>query len=111
MEPFIHLPQYRVIVCRQCKYAVLPSQIDAHLSSKKHGLGKDQRQRIVREVGKVLGLIWNERQLETFQFPPATAIAIPELRAARRDGLKCRLCKYVICHRQLIQEHCRTVHQ
>lgn len=26
------------------------------------------------------------------------------------NGLKCRSCEYVICHRRLIQEHCRTVH-
>jgi Orsellinic acid/F9775 biosynthesis cluster protein D len=111
MNPFVHLPQYSVIVCRKCKYTVLPSQIDAHLSSKKkHGYSKEERQAIIQDIAKLSGLIQSEAQLEAFQFPPSTAKAIPQLKAAKTNGLKCQACKYVVCHRQLIQEHCRTVH-
>jgi Orsellinic acid/F9775 biosynthesis cluster protein D len=111
MNPSIHLPQYSVIVCKKCKYAVLPSQIDAHLSNRaKHGYDKEQRQTVIQEVAKIPGLIQSEVQLEAFQFPPKTAIGIPELKAPKPNGLKCRSCEYVICHQQLIQEHCRTVH-
>jgi hypothetical protein len=112
MNPFIHLPQYSVIVCRKCKYAVLPSQIDAHLKNKKkHRYNKEERQTIIQEIAKLPGLIQSEAQLEAFQFPPKTVISIPKLKAPRPNGLKCRLCEYVICHPQLIQEHCRAVHR
>ena len=111
MNPFIHLPQYSVIVCRKCKYAILPSQINTHLSNKKHGYSKEERQAIIQEVAKLPGLIQSEAQLEAFQFPPSIAKAIPELKAAKPNGLKCQSCAYVVCHRQLIQEHCRTVHR
>src|SRR5271155_3016024 len=108
MNPFIHLPQYSVIVCRKCKYAILPSQIDAHLrNKKKHGYSKEERQTVIQEVAKIPGLIQSEVQLEAFQFPPKTAIGIPELKAPKPNGLKCQLCEYVICHPRLIQEHCR----
>jgi hypothetical protein len=29
MEYFIHLPEFQVIICKQCQYAVLLSYIDA----------------------------------------------------------------------------------
>jgi uncharacterized protein (DUF2225 family) len=90
MNPFIHLPKYSVVVCKKCKYAVLPSQIDTHLKNrKKHGYDKGQRQAIIQEVAKIPGLIQSEVQLEAFQFPPKTAIGIPELKAPRPNGLKC----------------------
>jgi hypothetical protein len=111
MNPFIHLSQYSVIVCKKCKYAILPSQIDAHLSNKKkHRYSKEERQSIIQEVAKLPGLIQSEAQLEAFVFPQPNSPAIPELKAAKPNGLKCRLCAYVVCHRQLIQEHYRTVH-
>jgi uncharacterized protein (DUF2225 family) len=67
MNPFIHLPKYHVIICQKCKYAVLPSQIDTHLSNReKHGYDKDQRQAIIQEVARVPGLILSEAQLEAF---------------------------------------------
>ena len=84
------MPQYSVIICRKCKYAILPSQIDAHLSNKtKYGYSKEERQAIIQEVAKLPGLIQSEAQLEGFQFPLSTAKAIPKLKAAKPDGLKC----------------------
>jgi hypothetical protein len=55
-------------------------------------------------------LIQDARGLESFAFPEPSSLAIPELNAAKPNGLKCWSCEYVVCHRQLIQEHCRTVH-
>lgn len=111
MEPFVKLPKYLFIICRKCQYAILPSQIDSHLKNKKkHGWDKERRDQVVREVGKVLGLILTERQLEAFVFPRVPVNAIPELKPPQNDGSKCKSCPYVVCHRQLIQEHCRTVH-
>jgi Orsellinic acid/F9775 biosynthesis cluster protein D len=111
MEPFIKLPSYPFIVCRECQYAVLPSQIDSHLKNKKkHGWEKERRDRVIAEVGRVHGLILTERQLEAYEFPPGPVRAIPELKSPRNDGSKCKSCPYVICHRRLIQEHSRTVH-
>ena len=83
-----------------------------HLSSKKkHGYSKEERQAIIQDIAKLSGLIQSEAQLEAFQFPPSTAKAIPQLKAAKTNGLKYQACKYVVCHRQLIQEHCRIVHR
>jgi hypothetical protein len=65
MDEFIHLPELRVIVCKTCKYAVLPSNIDAHFTPKHpHGFTKDARWRIIAEVARIGGLIRNEEALQ-----------------------------------------------
>jgi len=57
MDPFIHLPDYKVIVCTDCQYAVLPSQISHHLSSStRHNMAKGVRERIAEEVIRILPL-------------------------------------------------------
>ncbi|KAH8749813.1 hypothetical protein BGZ57DRAFT_1010455 [Hyaloscypha finlandica] len=57
MDQFIHLPEFRVIICKKCKYAVLPSQIDSHFTPQRpHGF--------VKEVAKVDGLILTEEALK-----------------------------------------------
>ena len=113
MNPFIHLPNYRVIVCTgpECKYAVLPIHVGQHLSSTRHNYNKEQREQVIKEIGQIGGLIQDQKGLESFTFPQPSSPAIPELKAANPSGFKCRLCKYVICHRQLIQDHCRKVHK
>jgi hypothetical protein len=112
MNPFIHLRDYRVIVCAgpKCKYAILPIHVDGHLSDARHNYNKEQREQVIKEISQIGGLIQNTRGLESFVFPKPTSPAIPELKAPKTDGIKCRLCEYVICHRRLIQEHCRIVH-
>jgi Orsellinic acid/F9775 biosynthesis cluster protein D len=113
MNPFIHLPDYRVIVCAgpECKYAILPIHVDRHLSSSRHNYSKEQREQVIEEISQIQGLIQDTKGLELFEFPKPASPAIPELKAANPHGFKCRLCKYVICHRQLIQGHCRKVHK
>jgi hypothetical protein len=61
MEYFIHLPEFQVIICKNCQYAVLPSQIDAHFAAKRqHGLDRKEWQRIANEIAEIDGLIGNE---------------------------------------------------
>jgi hypothetical protein len=63
MDRFIHLPNFRVIVCKECKYAVLPSHINMHFAGKPHKLEVDERRKIADEVAEVNGLITNEEVL------------------------------------------------
>ena len=91
-EFLIHLPDFHVIVCKKCQYAVLPSQIDAHFMPKKptgskkpvkkrHGIGKALCERIKKDVAQINGLIPNPEVLKQceFLFLPATAIPISAL--------------------------------
>jgi hypothetical protein len=92
MEYFTNLPDFQVIVCKECQYAVLPSHIDAHFTAKpQHGLGKRERHRIATEIAEINGLIGNEETLRRceFTFPPSTSKPIPALTKPRRDGMQC----------------------
>ena len=121
MDQFTHLPEFQVIVCRKCKHAVLPSQIDTHFTKKPdHALDKPSRQQIFDAVFRIPNLISNEDILRErgFQYPPATAAQIPELSSPKTNGNRCKFetregiqCPYISCQRQGIQEHCRLVHQ
>jgi hypothetical protein len=94
MEHFIHLPEFRVIICKKCQYAVLPSHIDTHFAAKPHKLDKKERQRVAEEVLEINGLIGNEETLRRseFEFPLATSTPITALGKLEEKGLQCTVC-------------------
>jgi hypothetical protein len=114
MEYFIHVPEFQVIICKKCHYAVLPSYIQAHFAPEpQHGLEKRERQRIVDAVAEVDGLIRNNeilRQCE-FPFPPSTSKPIAALAKPKKNGMRCTFnvvdnpCLYICCSLQQMQEH------
>ena len=70
MEYFTHLPEFQVVVCKACQYAVLPSHINAHLAAKpQHGLEKKERQRVAEKIAKIKGLINDIEALGQCEFP------------------------------------------
>src|SRR5277367_4773463 len=119
MEYFTHLPGFQVIICKECQYAVLPSFIHAHFTAKpQHGLGKEERQRIVDAVAEIDGLINNNEALRQceFPFPPATSKPIAAL-AKPRDGIQCTIvgedgaCGYIYCSIRQMQDHSWEAHR
>lgn len=111
-NPFIHLPQHRVIVCHTCKYAVLPDNVDTHLRHPtRHKFNKQLRDKIIKEVGLVDGLIYNTKGLEAFVFPNSSGFPIPELEAAHHDGFQCKICRYISRSERKMQIHCKGEHQ
>jgi hypothetical protein len=120
MDQFIHLPEFRVIICKKCQYAVLPSEINNHFTNTpNHGLSKESRRLISKQVGRVEGLIQNKQTLNQVQFkyPPPNTTPIPGLEKPKTDGLGCtfmkegKKCPFVSRFEQPIREHCRDVHQ
>src|SRR5271156_4948431 len=106
MEYFTHLPDFQVIICKECQYAVLPSHIDAHFTAKpQHGLEKKERQRIAGEIAEINRLIGNEETLRRceFPFPPPTSKPIAALARPRKNGIQCTntangsVCGYTCC--------------
>jgi hypothetical protein len=93
MDRFIHLPEFRITICKECRYAVLPSHINTHFTGGPHRLEKNERRRIVEEVAKVSGLIADEEALSQsgFLFPAATSKPIEGLAAPKRGMLQCGL--------------------
>jgi hypothetical protein len=131
MDKFlIHLPDFHVIVCQKCQYAVLPSQINAHFMPKKptgskkpvkkrHRIGKVLCERIKKDIAQINGLIPNPKVLKQceFLFLLATATPISALGQLEPNGMQCTAqvgggeCRYVCCSLQQIQEHSWEEHQ
>lgn len=112
MNPFVHLPNYRAIVCTslECKYAVLPIYVDSHLSSPHHNYNKEQQEQVIQQISQIEGLIQNNQGLESFVFLKPTSLAIPELKPVK-EGLQYIKCRYICCNRVKIRDHCKAVHQ
>ena len=92
MEPFVHLPEYRIIICVECKHAVLPSHVDAHLKDEnKHNASKEEQERIYQEVQQIEGLIEERAELNKISFPPPSNPPISILQEPRKDGIQCQL--------------------
>ena len=90
MEHFIYLLEFRVIICKKCQYAVLPSHIDTHFTAKPHQCKREERQRIAEEVVEINGLIGNEETLRSeCAFPPAISTPIAALAKPKENGLPC----------------------
>lgn len=119
MDWFIHLPEFRVVICKECKYAVLPSHIDAHFTGGPHKLDRTERRRIADEIAEVNGLIGNEEALRRweFPFPPPTSSPVEGLAKPKTGGFQCSLgvrgveCKYVCFTVDGIRRHCIKKHQ
>ena len=113
MEPFVLCPPYRVIICRICRYAVLPDQIHPHLASTKHRISMSKRQMIAAHVMETPNLIQNREQLQReFQIPQPGQAPVSEL-PVYRDGFACHDlgCPFVCREKTGIRKHCQQAHQ
>jgi hypothetical protein len=119
MDRFIHLPEFGVIICKECQYAVLPSHVNTHFAAKPHKLEVKERRKIIQEVATVDGLMVDEeilRQSE-FLFPAATSKPIEGLAAPKRGALQCtfetggQLCKYICSTVRKMRAHCSKEHE
>jgi Orsellinic acid/F9775 biosynthesis cluster protein D len=57
MKFFLYLREYNVIICRECRYAVLPSRLDTHLASNKHRVLRRRRVQVEQEIAAWLELL------------------------------------------------------
>jgi hypothetical protein len=105
--------QHRIIVCVQCRTAVVPKYAAAHLARDHSRTTKEERRHVQRYVD---GLEDVAHSVSNVRFPgpddpPYGGIAV------RHDGLRCsaagedgRRCRHVVGTMQKIQEHCREAH-
>src|SRR5258706_5389730 len=113
MEHIIHLPEFQIIVCKECQYAVLPSEIDSHFTpAHPHGFTKQAREEIIARISKIGGLIMDKDELEQceFPFPADTAEPIVGLVPFKKNGLRCTLeegrCLYISSCTRNMRKHC-----
>src|SRR6266480_4433798 len=109
MEYFIHLPQHRVMACKECRYAVLSSQIDRHLTSAKHRIPAARRRAIHDEIQAWPRLFQTEADLEQLHVQAGVRPHLEQLELYA-DGRKCHIYNYIMRTDEGIRKHCRTQH-
>lgn len=109
--PFTFLPDYKVLVCRLCAFAVLVDEVGTHLQKRHRDINSKERWAVINRAAELQGARRNQGDLLGFQFPPPTIDYVPYLAPPREDGLKCRECTYISRQIQKIKEHCKTKHK
>jgi len=112
-KSFVHCPEYRVIVCKRCKFAIIPTQVEGHIKAK-HGatINRSQARAIADTVSHMLDVAWTPEEV-IYPDPGSRPIEwIPVTESGRRciatrEG---KACNYVCCHRTGIQQHCEKEH-
>ncbi|KAI0844150.1 hypothetical protein F5Y00DRAFT_249450 [Daldinia vernicosa] len=114
IEPFIHLPQYRVVICQECGYACVGEEIVSHFKRPIHqGLSKQRKKEISDAILAMPDVYQTKDEIETLPipFPPPETPAIPYLLPPQTDGLRCGACSYIVCTKGRMQAHCMKAHQ
>ncbi|KAK4444177.1 hypothetical protein QBC34DRAFT_487938 [Podospora aff. communis PSN243] len=111
ITPFIHLPQYPFVICKECQFACIADEVGSHLRKHHNSIHTKVRSEIARVVQEIPGIICNQEQLRAFPYPAASTEPIPFIAPPQTDGLRCDTCSYVVRSRQRIQAHCREKHR
>lgn len=112
MEPFQHLPDHRIIVCKPCQIAVVPTHVETHLQRKHVRIDAVRRNSIVKKVRGISGIA---QRPEDVQYP-STDTDPCELFPAKPDGLRCTAtvngtqCVHVCTAIWRMQRHCTKSH-
>jgi hypothetical protein len=95
-----------VILCKQCQFAVVPSQMTAHLRVHHPSKSQQHRKRIQEWVDKAEGIAFEKGQVlyPGVEEPPILGLPI------FRDGFACKECIYICRSKRGIQEHCKGQH-
>ena len=93
----IYLPEFCIVVYKECKYKVLPSYIDIYFATKPYKLNKKEQQKIEEEVSKIDRLIKNKEILRRsdFSFLLPTSTPIAALGKPEENRFQYKECQYI----------------
>lgn len=101
------------VICKQCKFAVLPSHFDTHFSTKNHALIKSEREDLVESIRGTFELIEDitdiKPKISDFLNTKFDGNALPFL-TLYYDGILCQNCLYICRNTKSIRNHCTTEH-
>lgn len=109
LHPFVYDEQYPFVFCSACKCAVLVPSTAKHLRDA-HKDMDSARRLTIRKAIQELPLHTRRATGETFTVPASHLPAIPYLREAKKDGLKCNTCGWITSSTDRMRKHQRQSH-
>ena len=86
---FVHYPNFQIIVCKDCKSAVVPNQVKTHLKQSHGLLTTRTRGQIAKHVDQLHNIAYKH---EDVHYPAFEEEAIPELGPALEGCFQCKEC-------------------
>ncbi|KAK4551753.1 hypothetical protein LTR86_010946, partial [Recurvomyces mirabilis] len=106
-DVFVHRPEFGIIICQQCEYAVVPQQVNRHVKDHHPFISKQQRIAIAQSIQALPDVAQIHQDVT---YPSADEVPIAAL-PVYHDGLQCRECSYVCRHVRRMQEHYKVQHR
>ena len=110
LHPFVKLPEYPFVICKECHYACIANEVQTHLRKHHCEMEKKTRSRIIYEVKSIPGIIRSQDKLRQYSVPEYVDKPIPIIAKPKTDGIQCQLCSYITRQEQGMRDHCRHVH-
>ena len=111
---FQHIPRHGITVCKKCKYAIVPAQVNSHVQSQHPTtISKEERQRMVRSIAALSGIAKTPQEVRLPRQGQKPIKGLPIL----HDGFRCTHqtpsspCNYICRTLTGIQKHCGDRHQ
>ena len=109
---FEHFPQYRIIVCRRCQYAVAPAHVIRHIQDQHKSISKVQSREIANTATTLHDVAASPEEVvyPDVDCPPVSRLPV------YANGLRCTAriagseCGYVCRQRQWMITHCKDNH-
>ena len=102
-----------LLICKECKFALIPSRINTHFSGRPYQLNPGLRRQIEIDISHIDDLVKTpseiEAKIQSFLETFDNTYSIPEL-AIYSDGLACSYCSFISRSRVPIQEHLKDIH-
>ncbi|WKT53603.1 Protein of unknown function DUF3505 [Fusarium oxysporum f. sp. vasinfectum] len=110
--PFVHLAKLNLVICLNCKTAVLARHVKAHLVDALHRqyFTLKERRKISNQILEIPNIIKDMDDLQHWKFPSPSAESIPYLEPPLHGGLGCNSCPHVGSDLRRIREHYRKDH-
>ena len=88
----------RLLICKECKFALTPSRINRHFTGEPHRLNPTIRRQIIDDISHIDYLVDDDQEvksnIEKFLESFNNSSFIPQL-ALYEDGLACSKCSYI----------------
>ncbi|KAL1993927.1 hypothetical protein VTN49DRAFT_2596 [Thermomyces lanuginosus] len=108
--PFEVAPSLRILICRECKWGVLPEDVFKHLHGKRHRLSEHDAEEIARTIRQWDSIKKNRKHIH---IPPELPEPLPIL-PIHNNGLRCQRdpqCPYISTTMGQIERHWAADHQ